>query len=573
MLQFSYLIDVITILTAAILFVLLVRSLRISSVIGYLAAGAVIGPFGALLVKNQETIHLLADFGIVFLLFSVGLELPFQRLLSMRWHIFGLGLAQVFFTSLVIGLGCYYLGFSAPAALIIGGALALSSTATVLQLLTERGEIAAKFGRIAIAILIFQDLAVVPLLVLIPMLKTAHGMNVFAALAFGGMKGVLVLLLIAILGRFVVRPLFGIMAHLNLPEIFTATTLLIVLCAALLTAVSGMSMALGAFLAGLLLAETKYRHQVEADIQPFRGLFLGLFFMSVGMSMDIHYVLTQIDIVLGLTILLFIIKVLLLIVLCILFKQSQSVSVRAGFMLSQHSEFGFVLFALTVHEGLLSATEGQLFTAVITLSILLTPFSSFIGKKFSDRLNTKSNIKQYDISHESEDISEHVIIAGYGRVGQIIGKLLALYKIPYIALETNTAILQEIRHQHQPIFYGDARRLETLKSAGIERANALAITLDNPRDAEKLVTLLREHYPTLKIITRAYDHEHKKRLELLGVTSVVPEITEPSLLLSTSLLEQLGMPKDEIERLLSKCRQNNYALLDGLFTSSSALSD
>ena len=559
--ELTYLTDVLIILSAAIVFVLVMQRLRASPVIGYLAAGIVIGPHAGALIKEAEVIHSIAEFGVVFLLFSIGLELPFRRLLSMRWYIFGLGLAQVFVTSLVLGGIAYLLGIPLAASLAIGGALALSSTATVLQLLIERGDISARFGRITVAVLIFQDLAVVPLLVLIPLLA-GETHNILSALAIAGAKGAITLVVILLLGRIVVRPFFHIIAKTRNAEVFTATTLLIVLGISLATAQAGMSMALGAFLAGLLMAETQYRHHVEADIKPFRGLFLGLFFMTVGMMIDIGFVQERLLSVVGLTIMLILGKAFILSILARIFGISTAVSGRVGLLLAQGSEFGFVLFGLAVHQKVVSEDVGQMLLAVIALSMMTTPLLFWLGKQWESKLKQQGTMDIDRMQHETDDLSRHVIIAGFGRVGRIIAKILSLYHIPYVVLDNDAGLITRVHDHDFPVYYGDARRIEVLKALGLDRAYAVIVALDAPEDAEHLVEHLHEHNSELEILVRGYDRAHQKRLESYGATVVVPEVIEPSLTLGAAVLRRMGHPSDEIERMLGKCREDNYALLD-----------
>lgn len=552
---------ILVILAAAILFVLVFQRLHISPVLGYLVAGVAVGPFGGALIQDSTIIHLLGEFGVIFLLFSIGLELPFQRLLSMRWHIFGLGLAQVSTASLVIGFIAYGFGLSPEISLVVGGALALSSTATVLQLLIEREEIAAKFGRVSVAVLLFQDLAVVPLLVLIPLLATPDT-HLVTALATAAVKGFGSLIAVVLIGRLIFRPLYSTMATARNTEIFTATTLFIVLCAGFITAKGGMSMALGAFLAGMLLAETRYRHQIEADIHPFRGLFLGLFFMTVGMSINIGIILSSLWWIMGITLGLLTIKMVIVTLLCKIARLRTATAAHVGMMLSQGSEFGFVILGLAIQQQVMPEAIGNILMVAIAFTLLAAPLLATLGKTISRNIDHKNSFKPETIAAESNDLSHHVIIAGYGRMGNIISKLLSTYHIPYVVLDNDVHCVQAATTSHSPVYFGDARRLEALQSVGIERASAIVIAVNSPHDIEHMVGLVHEHYPELEILVRSHDQHQKKLLEAMGATTVIPEIIEPSLQLGAIILERIGVPPKEIERTLSAYRKDNYAFLE-----------
>jgi len=567
------LLAVIALLAAAVLCVALAQKLRVSPVLGYLAGGLVIGPSGLALVKLTEETALLAEFGVIFLLFAIGLELPMERLKAMRRYMFGLGLAQVALCSVAIGLAAWWFGTGTAAVLVIGGALALSSTATVLQLLVERGEATAQFGRVAIAILLFQDLAVVPLLAMIPLLgavETGDGGldSIAAALGLAGLKAAAALLAIAALGRWVIRPAFHLVAATRNGELFVATSLLVVAATAWGTEVAGMSMALGAFLAGLLLAESAYRHQVEADIEPFRGLFLGLFFVTVGMSIDLKHLAASGVSVLGIALALMTGKALAIVALGRLFGLSAAVAVRVGLTLAQGGEFAFVILGQATALAVVDPDVAQTLSAAVVISVVATPGCVWLGRVLAEQLEQRDGRRLGDLSNEELDIADHVIIAGFGRVGQTVARLLESAGVPFVALDRDVHRVIEGRAAGRPLFFGDASRPEVLKHAGCARARAAVITLDQTGAAERAVALLRQAHPDLPIVVRCRDLDHRAEMRDLGATELVPETLEPSLQLGARALRLAGAPASAVERAMDAERRRHdepdEQSLDGL---------
>ena len=544
---------VLILLLAAIVAVPLAQRLRASPVLGYLAVGLFVGPFGAGFIENTEDAQRLAEFGVVFMLFTVGLDLPLQRLMALRRYIFGLGLAQVVVTAAVLGAIAWALGLTPPAALVAGSALALSSTATVLQLLTERGELTSRTGRVSFAVLLFQDLSVAPLLALLPLLRPG-GSTMVAALALALIKGIAALVIIVLLGRLVLRPLYRIIAATRIRETFAATNLLVVLGIGSATALAGMSMALGAFLAGLLLAETEYRHQVEADIQPFRGLFLGLFFITVGMVIDMPFVLRHAAEVAALTLALLVAKSLLLWGLARVAGVANASAVRTSLLLSQAGEFAFVVFGIALQISILPKDTGEVLIAVVALSMATTPLMSVLGRRLAGWLQPAHAPETARMAEETGDVSGHVIIAGYGRIGQIVGELLAAERIPYIAIDQSVTLVQDSRRRDRPVYFGDASRSEVLHAAGVERAQCAVITLDQPDAAERIVGALRRDHPDLRIIARSRDAKHARALEAAGAGDVIEEALEPGLQMGAAALRSAGTPADEIDRALDSFR-------------------
>jgi CPA2 family monovalent cation:H+ antiporter-2 len=546
---------VLILLLAAIVAVPLAQRFRLSPVLGYLAAGLLIGPYGFSFIADTAEAERLSAFGVVFLLFTIGLDMPLHRLQTMWRYIFGLGLAQVLLSSAVIGLAGHALGLSSRGALVMGGALALSSTAAVLQLLAERGELAGRVGRVAFAVLLFQDLAVVPLLAMLPLLAPGIGGSISEALALALGKGGVAIVAILLLGRLVLRPLYRMSATTRIRETFAATNLLVVLGLGWATALAGMSMALGAFLAGLLLAETEYRHQVEADILPFRGLLLGLFFITVGMVIDLPVVLSYWPDVLRLAALLLAAKPLVLWALARLMRLGASTALRVALLLSQGSEFGFVIFTISEQLGILSHEAAAVLVATVALTMATTPLMAVLGRRLAALLEPKHAPETDRLAAEMADVSGHVIIAGYGRIGQIVARMLTTQRIPYVAIEQSVPLVEESRRQNRPVYFGDASRSELLSAAGVERASAAVITIDQAEAAERVVGTLRRNHPDLRIVARSRDHAHAQRLEQAGADAVIHEALEPGLQMGGAALRATGAPPDEVERALEEMRR------------------
>ncbi len=532
----GYLIEVIVILLAAVISVLLFQRLQLGSVLGYLAAGTVIGPTGLGLVSDLEGTRALAEFGVVFLLFTVGLELPFERIRVMRGRVFGLGAAQVVVTTAVIAILAMLAGLSGPAAVVIGAGLALSSTAIVLQVLSERGDITSRFGRSAFAVLLVQDLAVGPLLVCVLALGGA-AVSIPAALGIAALQVAVAVLAILGIGRLVLRYAVLPVAQLRDRDIFAALTLLVVLATATLTHLAGLSMAFGAFLAGMLFAETNYRHQVGAVILPFRGLLLGLFFVTVGMSVDLNLIWREGWTVALLLALLLIGKGALLAGLARLFGTPVAQALNLGILLAQGGEFAFVLLGVGMARGALGAEIGQMLLVVVALTMVLTPFLARLGRAVSDRIERAEAVRVEDLPEDNELLSGHVVIAGYGRVGQAVAARLEAADVPYIAIDLDPHRIAQARQRGLPVFYGDVTRPEILDALHIGRARSLVVAVDSAEAALQLVALVCYIFPDLEVYARARDSEHARELEKLGAHAAVPELVETGFRLAGSILD------------------------------------
>jgi len=545
---------VLMLLLGAVLVVPLFQRLGVPSVLGYLVAGIALGPYNPGPVSiNAEVTRPLAELGVVFLLFAIGLDLPLSRLRTLRRLIFGLGILQVVLCSGVFyGLGLLF-GLSPHAALAVGVTLSFSSTATVLAILVERNEAVSHHGRIAISVLILQDLAVVPLLVLLPLLASAPD-RMASALALAGVKAGLAILAIYLVGRVILRPAYRYISRIRNAEVFTAANLLLVLAVGWLTAQAGMSMALGAFLAGLLVADSPYRHQVEADIEPFRGLLLGLFFMTVGMSIDLPYVTGHLATVAGLTFGLVALKTVLIGLCGLAIGIGVIQSFRVGVLLAQTGEFAFVVFSRADQMSLLEREQSQTLVAAVVLSMALTPALAGLGRAISLSWRKKTAKDMFPSGAETK--SGHVIIAGYGRIGRAVARILSEHDIDYVALDLDIDRVAKARAGGLPVYYGDAGQVGVLLSVGIERARAAVITVNKPRTAERAVAQIRQMVPGLTIIARAHDLAQKDVLGNAGATAVVPETIEASLQLAGLVLRSTGIDPETVEQTLRRQRHS-----------------
>jgi len=554
--------SVLIVLVAALIAVPLVQRAYVTPVIGYLLAGVVIGPHVLGLVEGTHAVEILAEFGVLFLLFTIGLDLPLRRLRAMRAYIFGLGMGQVLVSTAVLGVAAYALGMSGQDSLVIGGALALSSTATVLQLLVERREVTEQHGRIVVAILLFQDLAVVPLLALLPILASGST-DIAQALGLAALKAAVAIGAILVIGRLFLRPVYRVMAATRTPEIFAAMNLFLVLFTGWATAQAGMSMALGAFLAGLLLADSEYRHQVEADIQPFRGLFLGLFFMTVGMGIDLGRVVGEVWTVLGILVALLAVKIAILFAIMRGFGHATRRAGHVAMLLAQGGEFAFVILGLAMQLDVISRDIGQTLLPAVAISMALTPAFAWLGRRI-DRPTPPTAGEAPSLEAEKVELSDHVLVLGFGRVGWTVCQVLARNDVPYLAIDINPDRVQRGQQAGMSVYYGDSARLPVLQAAGLDRARAVVITLDHPGTAERAVGTIRAHDTSVPVVSRARDGRHRKNLEASGASSVVSEAVEASLQLGARVLRLAGLPGEQVENSLDAFRRDDYALLDTL---------
>ncbi|XP_010940451.1 K(+) efflux antiporter 2, chloroplastic [Elaeis guineensis] len=564
--------DVLWLLLASVVFVPIFQKIPGGSpVLGYLAAGILIGPYGLSIIRHVHGTKAIAEFGVVFLLFNIGLELSVERLSSMKKYVFGLGSAQVLVTAVAVGLIAHFVsGQPGPAAIVIGNGLALSSTAVVLQVLQERGESTSRHGRATFSVLLFQDLAVVVLLILIPLIsptssKGGVGFQAIAeALGLAAVKAIVAITAIIAGGRLFLRPIYKQIAENQNAEIFSANTLLVILGTSLLTARAGLSMALGAFLAGLLLAETEFSLQVESDIAPYRGLLLGLFFMTVGMSIDPKLLISNFSVILGTLSLLIAGKAILVAFVGRIFGISSIAAIRVGLLLAPGGEFAFVAFGEAVNQGILSSQLSSLLFLVVGISMALTPWLAAGGQFLASRFEQRDVRRLLPAESETDDLQGHIIICGFGRVGQIVAQLLSERLIPFVALDVRSDRVAVGRALDLPVYFGDAGSREVLHKVGAERACAAAITLDTPGANYRTVWALSKYFPNVKTFVRAHDIDHGINLEKAGATAVVPETLEPSLQLAAAVLAQTKLPMSEIAATIDEFRTRHLSELTEL---------
>jgi len=552
----NVLFDILALLAAAVITIPLFHRLGVGSVLGYLAAGAVLGPWGMSVISDVVKIRHFAEFGVVFLLFVIGIEMKPARLWVMRHWVFGLGLAQLLVTAAILTVLAYFLPLPLKTAIIVGSGLALSSTAFGLQILSEKGELSSVTGRTAFSILLFQDLAVVPLLALIPLL--AGELVLEKGMEIAVFKAFLAIASVVVGGRYFLNPLLDRIAACRNSEVFIAAAVLLVLGVAKLMALVGFSMALGAFLAGFMLAESHYRHQIEADIQPFRGILLGLFFMSVGMSINFNLLIEQAFFVISMFVVLLLIKLMVLWILCRISGLNKHNALQVSVLLSQAGEFGFVVFGYAIISGVLEESLFQLLILVISLTMVATPILVSLAERWNKRCKQEKDDSSL-IQEIPEENSDHVILAGFGRIGVRIASLMNAAKIPYVALDYNQVQVINGRNMGFPVYFGDARRMEVLKAAGAGQARMLLVSLDNAEYTEQLVTLVRQHYPFLPIHARAKDRDHCQILLQIGSNNVVSETLEASLRLGELVLRDNGFNQKRTLRLLHDYRQDYYS--------------
>ncbi len=546
----------------------LLQRYRFSQSLGFLTAGVLFGPFGLGLFTQEipwlqyltfprvEEVRVLADLGVVFLLFTIGLELSTERLWALRRWVFGAGLLQVSFTAALIGGIAYGFGNSWEAALILGLVFSLSSTAMVTQLLVERKEMGSPLGRASLAILLLQDLAVVPLLVLLNILGTREDGSFLALLGLALFKTTLAMTGIVLLGRLLLRPLFHHVSATRQPDTFMAVTMLATLGTASLTSAAGLSMGLGAFLAGLLLAETEYRHEVQVTIEPFKGLFMGLFFMSVGMGVNLRALLAA-PVLIPLSVLgMFLVKAPVIAFLCSRFGLSPGRSVEAALLLGQGGEFGFIALGMAMSYDLLAPDVGQFMLLVIAFSMIATPLFAKVGRILGQRIDARRASQTTLPGEEAPaELEGHIVLAGFGRVGQLLGQLFEQQNIPHLAFERDAKVVAEMRAQRLPVYYGDASRPDLWRRVALERAQAVVITMDQAAPALHAVSAIRREYPDIKIYARARDEKHALILKQAGATAVIPETLESGLQLASFVLSGLGIPEEACTLVIQQERE------------------
>jgi monovalent cation:proton antiporter-2 (CPA2) family protein len=537
----QFLVHATVFLAAAVIGVPLLKRFGLSAVIGYIVAGAAIGPWGLGLASDVDGVRAYAEIGIVLLLFLIGLEVLPSRLWELRRLVFGFGAAQVLVTGGILGLAAWSLGIAPGAAAIIGFGLALSSTAIGLQILIEKKQLSTPQGRTGFAVLLFQDLAVIPLLAVLPVLTGGHAGAVHAAGDFSPVVTLLLLAGVVVAGRYLLRPYFSTLAAAEGQEVFTAGALLVVLAVGVLMEKLGISMALGAFVAGMLLADSEYRHEIEADIEPFKGLLLGLFFMAVGMSVNFGLIADEPVKIAGLVVALVAVKAAVVFALARAFAVETAAAYALAVVLSQGGEFAFVLFSLAASEKLLPANVADLLVAVVTISMLTTPFLVNVLRCLPERKPSAPE------GSGPPDEAHPVIIAGFGRFGQIVGRILATRGIQFTALDIDSEQLEFVTQFGEKVYFGDASRLDLLRAARADQASVLIIAIDDMEASMKCAEIAKQHFPKLKIFARARDRLHAYRLLDLGIKRVWRETFNSSADMAGTVLTELGFPESTAE--------------------------
>lgn len=547
--------DAAVVLATAGVIVPFAKSLRINSVVAFMACGALLGPFGlgglvssvpllrTITVSSPEALAGPAELGVAFLLFVIGLEMSFERLMTMRRLVFGLGLGQVGLSAAVIGAVAYWLGQPATAALLIGFGLALSSTAIVVELLSASRRMTSSAGRASFAVLLCQDLAVIPLLFLINVLGAQNGGgSLLLSLAQAAIQAIAAIACIVVIGRLALRPLFRLVASTDSSESFMAATLLTALGTGLIAAAAGLSMGLGAFIAGLLLAETEYRRAIEVTVEPFKSLLIGVFFLTVGMGVDPAQLAAQPFAILGIATGLVLVKAAIVFGLARMFRLSAATAIETAIMIGPGGEFAFVLLNAAAGARLIGQHATSLVLAAVSLTMVTLPLFARVARHLAARLAAPVVLPDEAKVLPPHDRAARAIVVGCGRVGRLVGAMLAEHGKPYIAIDSNPALIASQRRAGYPAFFGDATKPDFLKLCGIQEASALIVTIDTPRAVDETVQAARALRPDLIIVARARDAAHARHLYEIGVNDAVPETIEASLQLSEAALVGLGVP-------------------------------
>ncbi len=566
--MFDSLTSVLLLLTSSVLAVAFFRALRLPAMLAYFFVGVLFGPYALNLLPSTESGRHVAEFGIVFLMFSIGLEFSLTKLYAMRKTLFGLGGAQVLITLGVTMLIGWLSGLSLVTAFVIGGALTMSSTAIVSKMLMERVDLNSRHGRLSIGILLFQDLAVIPILVLIPALGAQSG-NLTTILGMSLLKTVILLFILFKFGKGVVNFWFSLVAKQRSRELFVMNVLMVTLLLATVTKIAGLSYALGAFIAGMLISETRYRYQVESDIASFRDILLGLFFISVGMLLDLTQLANHIGLVLLLLVGFVLFKAAVIAALSRLFGYETGVGIRTGMVLAQAGEFSFVILALGLEQKLIGGDALQVVLAASLLSMVIAPFiiqyNGKIARKLVKSYTRNSSQVVDEIDSVAKNLKDHVIICGYGRSGQYLGRFLKEENIPFIALDIDPTRVHDAAAAGQHVMYGDAGRRIVLEAAGGARAKALIVSYSDMRASMKVLHVAQESYPNLPVIVRTYDDADIDTFREAGATEVVPEVLEGSLMLASHALVLLGIPLNRVVKRIRLFREERYKMFQGYF--------
>lgn len=556
--QFTYISEILVILLSAVFVVTIFKRMRLSPVLGYLVAGAIIGEHGLGYVQSSE-LSLMAELGIVFLLFAIGLELTIERLMAMRIHVFGFGSLQLILTAVTMAFIAKFFGLKTEAAIIIGGSLALSSTAIVLKVLSDANLQATQVGRLSLANLLLQDLAVAPLLVMVPLLAREHG-NILLELSSATLKALIALVIIFFVGRVILRPLYAAIVSVKSNELFLSATLLVIIGSSALTQYFGLSLAMGAFVAGLLVAETQYQNQVEDNIMQFKSLLMGLFFMTVGMTINPQLIYQEAILIIILSVSIIIIKTGIIFTLARIFKLSTGPALNAGLLLSQGSEFAFILISLaaTASMAIIDTNTAQILLTVVTVTMAVTPLLAKLGTYISNKLEMPYVCDEKPSEIEVADLNRHVVIVGFGRVGEMVGRLLSAKKVNYVGIDSDAQAVKKARENGFPVYHGDASKIAALKRVGVDRAKAVIVTINDNVYLKKSIRAINKEYPDIPIVARTEDLRNLATMEKIGTTVVVPEKYEAGLQMAGALLKAIGVSELEVSRLKNQFRAGNY---------------
>lgn len=568
---YSSLTQIAVFLAAAAIIAPLARRFKIGSALGYLLAGVMIGPFGLGLVYSLyevETILHVAEFGVVLLLFLIGLELRPRRFWAMRQTVFGVGGAQVSLSAVLLVAAAMWLGLELRPALFLGLALALSSTALVLQVLEEKGELRTRHGRVAFSVLLFQDLAAIPLIALVPLFAASEAITNTSMSVFAALKLLAVITLVVLAGRFAVNRLYRLVALTGVKEATTASALLTVVCVTMLMHEAGLSAGLGAFIAGALLADSEYRHQIEADIAPFSGLLMGLFFIGIGMSLNLNMLGNRLDEVLGVLAILLCVKVVVLFAVGRWYGLDSRAARRLAFAVSQGGEFAFVLLTSAAGHHVIEKPLADFVSVVVTASMMLTPLLLLLDDVW--RSHTQPDAREFDKLPEDEG---HVIIAGFGRFGQVIARILRARRIPFTALDASVEQVDFVAQFGNKIYYGDATHPAVLEAAQTGKARAFVLAIDDAEDSVKTAQIVRKRYPHVPVFARARDRQHVYRLMDAGVTHIYLETFDTSVRVAGDLLEGLGLSHREAQRTVAIFREHDERWLFDDYSHSSNLEE
>jgi CPA2 family monovalent cation:H+ antiporter-2 len=559
--------ELLAILSSAVLIVWLFRRLHLPAILAYLVAGMLVGDHGLSLVQDQVDYDHFAELGIVFLLFTLGLEFSLPKLIAMRHLVLAVGSLQVGI-SLVFFMGiALFFGQTFASSLVIGGIIALSSTAIVIRQLSETGAMKRKSGQLSVAILLFQDVAVVPLLIIIPMFAQESDTSMAVELMIALVKGVFVVTLLMFAGKWLLPRLFNLVAQVRTDELFVLTTLLVTLVASSLTQWFGLSMALGAFLAGMMLGESQYKHQLEADIRPYRDILLGLFFVTVGMKLDIGIVYASPFTILGVMVSFMIVKILIIAFLAKRAGEASKDAWAAGFMLAQMGEFGFVLIALANQVKLLPVETASILLGAGVLSMAITPYMINNARRWSLLLSNEKPIETDHLTElpEQTELSDHVIICGFGRIGQTVSRFLKQESIKFVAIDIDPLRTSKARDAGENVLFGSSRQTELLQAAHLSKAKLVVIAFGEDKQSLEVIQKVRSLSPDVPILVRTRNDDQLQALQEAGANQVVPESLEGSLMLVSQVLSLTGVPFSRIIRRVQKERKDHYSHLHGFF--------